>query len=131
MKLTFRCVLIVLMCVAVLGCGSRTASESAGTNVATSDLPIYEAIRDGDLSEVKSILANDPGALNRPDGTFGETPLHQAAAADQVEIARYLIESGADVNGMDGRSVTPLTSAMDAEASEEMIELLKEHGADD
>jgi ankyrin repeat protein len=107
------------------------ASEEDSTNVAVTDAPLYAAIRAGNLSKVKEIIANDPDALYRGDGALGETPLHEAVAAGEIEIARFLIESGADVNAMDNRRGTPLTTAMESEASDEMIQLLEEYGAED
>lgn len=131
MNATMRFALIVLSFATALGCGSRMASDRDSTNITATDVPLYVAIRDGDLSEVKEIIANDPDALHRGDGAFGETPLHEAVAADEIEIARFLIESGADVNAMDNRRITPLTAALDAEASEETIQMLKDNGAED
>jgi len=131
MYVMLRFAFVVLSCVAILGCGSREASDADSTNVEVTVTPLYKAIRGGDLGEVKEILANDPDALYRGDGTFGETALHEAAAADEVEIAEFLIESGADVNAMDGRRLTPLTAAMDAEASDEMIQLIESYGGED
>lgn len=100
-------------------------------DVKLTDIPIYVAIRNGDLDAVKQALANDPDSLYSTEGTLGATPLHQAAASGNVEIAQFLIESGADVNAMDMRGVTPLTMAMDADGSDEMIELIKSNGGDD
>lgn len=131
MNASIRIALILLSCAVVLGCGSRMASDADSTNVAVTDDPLYVAIRSGKLSKVKDIIANDPDALYRGDGALGETPLHEAVAAGEIEIARFLIESGADVNAVDNRRGTPLTTAMEVDASDEMIQLLEEHGAED
>ncbi len=131
MNVLVRVALVLLLTGTVLGCGSREASDEDSANMVVAEHPLHEAIRSGDLDKVKELLASDPEALHRGDGALGETPLHQAAASDEVEIAEFLIESGADVNAMDNRRVTPLTTAIDADASAEMIDLIKAHGGDD
>jgi ankyrin repeat protein len=69
--------------------------------------------------------------MNQPQGTLGWTPLHKAAATDQVEVAQLLLENGAAVNAPDTFGQTPLVVAKDTGASKEMLKLLKDHGADD
>lgn len=130
MNVSIRYVLVVCACLAVLGCGSSSVSLQEG-DIKLTDTPIYVAIRNNDLDAVKVAVANDPGALHSTDGVLGATPLHEAVGADNIAIAAYLIESGADVNAVDIRGVTPLTTAMDAEASEAIIELLRTNGGDD
>lgn len=127
MKYCLHFILLALMSASLFSCGQKYEK----IELRVTDAPLYVAIREGDLQEVKRILEEDPRSLNRRDGTLRETPLHQAAAAGQVEIARFLLESGAAVNAFDGRRLTPLTSAMDANASEEMIQLIRSYGGDD
>ncbi|WP_310961813.1 ankyrin repeat domain-containing protein [Nocardioides terrisoli] len=45
------------------------------------------------------------------DGT-GETPLHWAASSDDADVARILIDAGADVAAPDGSIGTPLDNAI-------------------
>jgi uncharacterized protein len=53
----------------------------------------------------------DPNA--RPSGKgFAETPLHWAASSDDVEVARALIDVGADIEAPDGSIGTPLGNAV-------------------
>ena len=56
----------------------------------------------------------------------GQTPLPRART---VEIARLLLEHGADVDAARGPGVTPLMSAA-AAGRTECVKLLLEHGAD-
>ncbi|MHB1458252.1 MAG: ankyrin repeat domain-containing protein [Armatimonadota bacterium] len=67
---------------------------------------IYDAAADGDLSSVKDLFSYDKSQANKEDPT-GWTPLHYAAAGDHVDIAKFLIENGADINhktSTDGKS---------------------------
>jgi ankyrin repeat protein len=121
--------LVMAMGMALAACGSREAEVGSGPNIEESALSV--AIGSGDLEAVKRELSGNPALLNQPEGPFGLTPLHKAAAADEVEIARFLIENGALVNVPSNLGQTPYSVAMDANASDEMMELLKSYGADD
>ena len=57
------------------------------------------------------------------------TPLTYVCRTGQVELAKSLIEMGADVNKPDRHGCTPLTSAV-ATSSEDIVKLLILHGAD-
>jgi hypothetical protein len=52
----------------------------------------------------------DPNA--REPGTPSETPLHWVASNDDVDVARVLIDGGADINVPDGSIGTPLDNAI-------------------
>jgi len=52
----------------------------------------------------------DPNA--RDPGKGSETPLHWAASSDDVEVARVLIDGGADIDLPDGSIGTPLDNAI-------------------
>ncbi len=92
---------------------------------------LFKAIGAGDLETVKAEISRDPLLLNQAEGGFVQTPLHKAVRAKQLEIARFLIESGAEVNLFDNLLRTPLATAMDVEAGPEFVQLLEEHGAVD
>ena len=53
----------------------------------------------------------DPNARD-PDAPRSETPLHWAASSDDVDVARALIEGGADVEIPNGSIGTPLDNAI-------------------
>jgi ankyrin repeat protein len=75
-------------------------------------LNLYDACAIGKVDRVKSILKRKPKLLNEfaPDGF---QPLGLAAFFGHVEVARFLLESGAEVNtpSQNGLKVTPLHSA--------------------
>ena len=68
----------------------------------------------------------DPNARDPEPGS--ETPLHWAASSDDVEVARALIDGGADVNVPDGSIGTPLDNAV-GYACWNVARLLVERGA--
>ncbi len=57
------------------------------------------------------------------------TPLHEAAAMGHLEVARLLLERGADVNAKNKHGFTPLHFAAGI-GHTDVAKLLLEHGAD-
>jgi ankyrin repeat protein len=69
----------------------------------------------------------DPGAVAR--NPMQVQPLHSAAAARQLEIARALLDAGADVNARQQGGYTALRAAEEHE-DHALVELLRGHGAE-
>src|SRR4030095_1469951 len=65
----------------------------------TSWTELHSAARDGRLDDVRRLLEQgaDPNAREEGDNTY---PLHWAAAARHVEVARALLDAGGDVHGV-------------------------------
>lgn len=84
-----------------------------------------EAIKKGDLSEVKRLLATnaptDPETLT--------SPLHIACKHKQLAVAKFLIDQGHPVNILDASFDTPFNSAARTE-SLPLVALLLDHGAE-
>ena len=59
----------------------------------------------------------------------GNTPLHWAATAGQLETAKILITKGADVNGTNLFGSTPLLAVARDKAAPDIVELLVKSGA--
>jgi hypothetical protein len=63
-----------------------------------------------EIARVLLAAGADPNA--REPGKPSETPLHWAASNDDADVARVLIDGGADVNLPDGSIGTPLENAV-------------------
>ena len=62
---------------------------------------------------VASMLIEAGAELDaRTDGTHGETPLHWTASSDDADVARVLIEAGADIEVPDGSIGSPLDNSI-------------------
>lgn len=92
-------------------------------------LDIFEATAVGELDRVKQLIQEDPGDVNAvaPDGF---QPLGLAAFFGHLDVARFLIESGAAVDSASHNplKVMPLHSAA-AGSWLDMVRLLLAYGA--
>ena len=70
---------------------------------------LCQAASDGALRYVQRLIRGG-GDITLGDYD-GRTPLHLAAAGNHVEVAKYLIEQGADVNAVDRFGGRPLDDA--------------------
>jgi len=88
------------------------------------------AAHDGDLAAVREHLASgaQPDARSDEGGCDACTLLHQAADGGQVEVARLLLDRGADPNARAGHARTPLHYAAGGQSAE-VTRLLLERGA--
>ena len=81
--------------------------------------------------DMDELVRNEPELVNESD-VKGWSPLHYCAQIRALDIARVLIDRGADVNVPDHRGRTPMTIllSLDADdAREPLYDLLKSHGA--
>ena len=88
---------------------------------------IVEAAKNGDFQTVKTILDKDPSKLNVTDEEK-YTSLHWACIRAHWDIARYLINKGADLNVVGGDGGTPINWAVHHD-SVEIIKLMVNKGA--
>jgi len=93
-------------------------------------LPEHHDTIDG----VRQIIGSSQGSINininKKYGVSGETLLHVAAYTNNLELVKYLVESGADVNACDNGNRTPLHEAGRGRGDIDMIKYLLDHGAD-
>jgi len=90
---------------------------------------LYFYTQEGNVKRVKKLLG-DGCPVNQFDN-LGNTPLHCAAQSEHIEVMRFLLDAGADVNAQD-QSVagnTPLGNVAGS-CSIEVAEILIDAGAD-
>lgn len=71
---------------------------------------IHEASAKGDLERVKNMLRINPALLNMVDKTKN-TPLHYAASSGKLEVVKFLIKKGADLQAKNTYGWTALHSS--------------------
>lgn len=88
----------------------------------------YVAVTSGKLEAVKKLIKK---GLNANSVLFerGDSPLHWAAEWGQVEVAKYLIENGAEINKKNGELWPPLHIAIQTNHMD-MVKLLLNNKAD-
>ena len=90
-------------------------------------LTLPEAAEQGDLQTVRSLVPKSDVNLAQGDGM---TALHWAAYQDNLEMARILIQAGANLNAANRlKALTPLLIAAQA-GDAAMLDLLLKSGAD-
>ena len=83
-------------------------SEADRTKEALSVSALHDTVRIGDVDSVRFLISKTD--INEKD-EHGYTPLHIAAMLNRFEIAKELIEKGAEVNTRDRYKDTPLLDA--------------------
>lgn len=88
-----------------------------------------DACERGDIDFVREVLKNNKSLANASkNGNF--TALIRASQNGHIDVAKLLINNGANVNAMDENGGTPLTWAVgDLNDYPDMVELLLESGA--
>ncbi|XP_074578171.1 serine/threonine-protein kinase VIK-like [Curcuma longa] len=103
--------------------GSEKRKEKA--RVSRTSLILWHA-HQNDVSAVRKLLEEDRSLVSALDYDR-RTPLHVAALQGWIDVAKCLLEFGADVNAQDRWNNTPLADAEGAK-KEAMIHLLKLNG---
>ncbi|OGR65494.1 MAG: hypothetical protein A2X30_08240 [Elusimicrobia bacterium GWB2_63_16] len=114
----------LLLLLTALGCGCAAPA-------------IYNAAGRGDLARVQALLASGTDPNQRTSLYANETALHQAVIYSRLDVAKYLLDHGADPNaeastntmGHESNNGTPLMYAA-CHGKNTMVQLLLERGAD-
>ncbi len=108
------------------GCAGGGDDSSADPEV---DRALIEAARRGNAAEVERLLG-DGASVTAADAS-GATALVAAAYGNHVDVARVLIEAGADVNAKDQTEQSAhLIATSEVGDDVELLELTLAHGAD-
>ena len=89
---------------------------------------INDSIRRGELLDVMEMVEALPEIVNQKDDK-GFTPLIMATYSSQPEIAKYLLEQGADINAQDSAGNTALMGVC-FKGHKDIATLLINNGAD-
>jgi hypothetical protein len=100
---------------------SKENKEIAGIS------PLMEAVTNNDIDGVRFFSKSSAAVINQKN-FGGATALHLAARQGSLEMARILVENGADVNAIDLEGWTPLMRAAFFQ-NNEIVDLLLSNGA--
>lgn len=114
--------------IGILVCAAIVAIPAFIAGVGRSAV-LIRAVRRGSARRVESILDSRPQLVHGIDRRTGASPLHWAAIEDRPDMAKLLLERGADVNASDNHGMTPLHKAADFNRRA-VAELLLANGAD-
>ena len=92
----------------------------------------HTAARDGNIDDLKDYIENNEASVNAKDAN-GWTPLHEGVRGGNVEVVKFLLEKGSNVNSRtgeseDGGSVLHLARQLHGD-DHEIVELLHQYGA--
>ncbi len=90
----------------------------------TGATPLHQAVRASDLATIREILETSIGTALDLAPRDGITAIHLAAATDQHDVIRLLIERGAAVDSRTSRGFTPLHWAASRNAIDSMAVLI-------
>lgn len=107
--------------------------ELAAKTTQELNIMLENAIKPQDIKTITELLKTNVDVNNTSASSRGYTPLRYAVFQKNIEIARMLIKSGANVNKISSDGHTPLKIACSAYESppvDDMVKLLLENGAD-
>ncbi|EDW52408.1 myotrophin [Drosophila sechellia] len=94
---------------------------------AISNEDIIWTIKNGEIDAVQAAFQNDAQKVN--EEIKGRFPVHYAADFGQLNVLKFLISLGADINKKDKHGITPILAAI-WEGHTSCVELLLKVGAD-
>jgi ankyrin repeat protein len=119
----FYLILSFVLLTASGGCGLVISSHHQTEDYT----PAFAAATSGDLATVQEAIHKDPAIIKSKEWD-DDTLLHDAVGHNQLAMAQFLLDHGADVNAKTKGNITPLHMA--AQNNEiEIIKLLMKRGA--
>lgn len=129
--------LIALCCVAPLlaGCGAVGTDSAASATPGSAAVPateqeLFKAVEDGQLAAVRAALDAHPDWVRSRAHRWEVPPLAIACDRGHLEIARLLLDRGADVNAFNERWLWRPVHEAAAQGHTKIVRLLIERGAD-
>ena len=101
---------------------TQSKEEQSMTNVPGS---LIQSVSENDIAKVTEILKSTPNLIDEVNGN-GETPLLIAVHNNQIDIAKLLIDAGADVNKQDAKKDSAYLYA-GAEGRTEILSYILSH----
>lgn len=95
---------------------------------ATLERKVLWATNEGKIDIVQTILNANPNCVNTKDED-GYTPLHRACYNNNIELAKLLIQYGADMNALTDFKWTPIHSSCQW-TNNKCVAMLLQYGAD-
>lgn len=101
---------ISLMAIVLTSCGQSNNTSKAKSEVEKPEIDLQTAVMSGNLAAVKQHI--EAGSdLNKKEAFSGSTPLASAATFNKIEIAKALIDAGADLSIKNNDGATALHGA--------------------
>lgn len=126
-RIITRAAALSLMLFAI-GCSARQEQQGASAKVKAPDIDIHTATISGNIEAVKQHIQAGTN-INEKDPFGGSSPLISAALFGQTEIAKVLVEAGADLDFQNNDGSTALLTASFF-CRPDIVKLLLEKGAD-
>lgn len=104
------------------------AGANPNTALPTGETPLMTATRARNLAAVTLLLGRGAN-VNAKEGSHGQTALMWAFSRDALDVARTLIDHGADIHARSDTGFTPLLFAV-REGNFDAVRLLLSRGAD-
>ncbi|WP_313892317.1 ankyrin repeat domain-containing protein [Psychrobacillus sp.] len=112
--------IIVIILLILTGC-----NEGGEKNLKLQSSDLFEAVENNDVKKVQEILQDTSFPLNETNDK-GETPLLIATHENYIEVAKLLINAGADINQQDSMQDSAYLYA-GAEGKTEILKYMIEH----
>lgn len=115
---------IVIGCVILVGLVIRQRWRLAARRA---EQALLTSTEQGDIDQIQHLLRRRANVNAR--SAQGWTPLHIAAAGGDITLVDLLLRHGADVNAVSYVGATPLDHAITYGQGQELVRLLRQHGA--